>query len=375
MKLLFVLENYYPHLGGVEAGFKYLCEALAKRGHEVTILTHRVHGSPMRETVGGVRIVRVRSLESRYVFTLSAIWPAIRLAKDADIVHTTTYNAAFPAWIARLVWRKPSVITVHEVLLGKWRSVAHLPPLSAAAHQALEWLVFHVPRFDRYMCVSSATRRALIAALPRTEPISGVIPSGFDPAPWAKPQPLAKTLRKRLKLEGKFVIFASGRPGPTKGFEYLVDAFAQIKVKIPNATLLLLLSLDRQHRHRIEMLRAKAVPGVVIREPAPAGELAAYRQMADCIVVPSVSEGYGYAVLEGCASGTPVVASAAGSIPEVIGGKHVLVKPQDPKAIADGVLRVWRKQYQVTPLRPFPFKDTFDKYDRLYAELVHDAKN
>ncbi len=42
MKILFVIENYLPHIGGVELVFKNLSEALVKLGHEAIIVTHRL---------------------------------------------------------------------------------------------------------------------------------------------------------------------------------------------------------------------------------------------------------------------------------------------------------------------------------------------
>ena len=45
MKILFVLENYTPHIGGVEIVFKNLSEGLAKLGHDISIVTHRLKGT------------------------------------------------------------------------------------------------------------------------------------------------------------------------------------------------------------------------------------------------------------------------------------------------------------------------------------------
>ena len=39
MKILFVLENYIPHIGGVEIVFRNLCEGLAKKGEDISIVT------------------------------------------------------------------------------------------------------------------------------------------------------------------------------------------------------------------------------------------------------------------------------------------------------------------------------------------------
>jgi len=39
MKILFILENFHPYVGGAETLFKSLADELAKKGHDVTVLT------------------------------------------------------------------------------------------------------------------------------------------------------------------------------------------------------------------------------------------------------------------------------------------------------------------------------------------------
>jgi len=58
-----------------------------------------------------------------------------------------------------------------------------------------------------------------------------------------------------------------------------------------------------------------------------------------CLAFPSLFEGFGLPPLEAMASGCPVAASTAGSVPEVVGDAAVLFDPTDPSAIADGIAR------------------------------------
>ena len=53
---------------------------------------------------------------------------------------------------------------------------------------------------------------------------------------------------------------------------------------------------------------------------------------ARAVVLPVVSESAGLAAIEAIASGTPIVASAVGALPEVVGAAGLLVEPGDPSA-------------------------------------------
>jgi glycosyltransferase involved in cell wall biosynthesis len=61
---------------------------------------------------------------------------------------------------------------------------------------------------------------------------------------------------------------------------------------------------------------------------------------AAMLVYPSVYEGFGLPPLEAMAAGIPVVATAVGSLPEILGKGALLVPPQDPVALADAIQRV-----------------------------------
>ena len=50
MKILFVCENYYPHFGGAEVLFKSLAEGFSKKGHQVSVLTHRLKGTEKKKS-------------------------------------------------------------------------------------------------------------------------------------------------------------------------------------------------------------------------------------------------------------------------------------------------------------------------------------
>ncbi|HXV91958.1 MAG TPA: glycosyltransferase, partial [Pseudonocardia sp.] len=62
---------------------------------------------------------------------------------------------------------------------------------------------------------------------------------------------------------------------------------------------------------------------------------------ARAALAPARSDATGIAALEAIAAGTPVVASAVGALPEIIGPAGILVEPRDPTRLAEAIRTVW----------------------------------
>lgn len=340
MKVLFVLENYLPHIGGVEMVFKNLSEGLVKRGHSVDIVTHRLKGTAKFEVINGVKVHRVSCLGSRYLFTFLALPKALSLARKADIIHTTTFNAAPPAWLAAKISGKKCVITVHEVWVNQWDKLADMGWLGKKMHSLLERMIYMLP-YRHYVCVSQSTQRQLLG-IRKGKNNSSVVYNGVDYEHLNPKKYSGTEVRKKLGLQKNFIYMFFGRPGVSKGVEYLIRAVPLISQRIPNSKLVLILSKDKAYRkrydymiHLIEKLGMK--DRIALLEPQPYNELPNFIKSADCIVLPSLAEGFGYQVVEAAELGVPIVATNTTSIPEVIYGDYVLIKPKDPEAIAVGV--------------------------------------
>ena len=91
--------------------------------------------------------------------------------------------------------------------------------------------------------------------------------------------------------------------------------------------------------------------------------------MADCVVIPSLSEGFGYTCVEACSLGKKVVASNTTSLPEVISGKGKLVEAGNPQSIAQGVIDVFNNRVDDFGIKPFLWSTSINLYEKLYNEL------
>ena len=93
--------------------------------------------------------------------------------------------------------------------------------------------------------------------------------------------------------------------------------------------------------------------------------------MADCVVVPSIAEGFGYNVVESNTLGTPVVASDAGSIPEVISGNYILFRSKDTVDLAEKIVQAFRQKYSYKKVSRFEWSHSLEKYLATYQQFIN----
>ena len=375
MKILFVLENYYPFIGGAEVLFKNLCEGLAGRGHNVTVLTSLLPGTLPAENINGVAVRRIRlpSRGRRYWFSFAAIPQAVKLAGQADFVHTTTYNGAFPAWLAARLRKKPVIITVLEIIGPLWSKLEGMNKLSSFLHRLLERMIIGLP-FDRDIAISRYTAGCLQLYGVKDDRISTIYP-GINYSLFNPVTARGKLVRKQLDIaDDQFVYMYFGRPGISKGIDYLIKAVPLIATVIANSRLLLILSREPADGFQrvISLIKDMDIGDrVILIDPVPRDVLPDYIAASDCVVVPSLSEGFGFTAAEACAMGVPVVASNIASLPEVVSGKYVLIRPGDHVAIGDGVSAVYNKRYITSDTIMFLWERSITDYITLcYGDLI-----
>lgn len=375
MNILYVYEFYTPHVGGGEIALQHLAEGMVARGHTVHIVTSRLPDTAAEETLNGVQIHRVwvPRFATRYWFMLLSLGSIFKLAKSADLIHTFTYTAVPPAWIVAQLRNKKIVLTVHEFWGKLWRSFSGLNSASAVLHRWFERSLFFLP-MTQWVAISHATEKNLREISVPAQKLS-VIYQGIDQELFQRPaEEEINALRAKINVsEQTFVYLFFGRPGISKGLEYLLRAVAEISQNIPDSQLWLILAKEpkTQYEKMLQLIKQLGIePSVRLIDPVERTKLPTYLSAAQTVVVPSLSEGFGFSVAEACAVGTPVVATEAGSIPEVVSGKYLLIPPADPKAIAQAVKRIQKQDLVRTPLKKFTWGENALKHEQLYLSLT-----
>src|SRR5574339_893356 len=125
MRILVLVHEFPPVGGGGGRVAEDICGKLAKRGHEVRVLTTHIKGLPYEEERNGFRITRFRSLRmepyrasflSMAVYVLAGLWVGLRLIGSfkPDMIHAHfAVPAGALAWILSRLTRIPYVLTAH----------------------------------------------------------------------------------------------------------------------------------------------------------------------------------------------------------------------------------------------------------------------
>lgn len=142
-----------------------------------------------------------------------------------------------------------------------------------------------------------------------------------------------------------FTILAVGSLRQEKGFDMLIQAFGRF-VKQTNADARLVIigkgSLEKNLKH--EAASAGVTDRVMLVGEQPEANVADWQKQSHVFAMSSVSEGGPFVLLEAMASGTPVVATAVGCVPDVMTDEieGLVVHPGNPDALAGAFIRLYR---------------------------------
>jgi glycosyltransferase involved in cell wall biosynthesis len=190
-----------------------------------------------------------------------------------------------------------------------------------------------------------------------------------------------KELRKKLDLPQDVPIIAMvGRLTQVKDIPTFIKAIPFVRMEYPKALFLLVGDgEDREELHNLVGLSAlsKAIRFLGARQDVPE-----ILNAVDCVALPSLVEGFPRVLLECFASRTPIVATPAGGVTELLrhGQNGLQIPFSDPESLAQAVLRTLRAPEETAGRCAKAFRDVqaFDQanwirktekiFDRLIAE-------
>ncbi len=215
-----------------------------------------------------------------------------------------------------------------------------------------------------------------------------VIPNGVD-CKLFNPKVNGERIRRANGLEGKKIILFVGaltKWHRYKGLHFLLQAFKLVKKNFKDAKLLVVGEGPLRSYYE-DCASSLGIAGdVLFTGEAKDEELPEFYAASDMVVLPSIdrSEGFGLTLLEGNASGKPVIGSNVGGIPEVIenGFNGLLVPPCDARHLAKTMEELCRDESLRSEMgkngrkvaEEHDWKIIAKKTESLYFEVIKESR-
>lgn len=359
-RVVYPLHGY----GGIERHVFHLVTHLTRLGAAVTLYVQDVDQRRITADADAVEAVRaglagVRYL--RYDYTSPLLPPNGVLGRQinypwyswelgraaaaaarhgaADVVHAQGLCAAGYGFIRSrdpLLRRVPFVANPHGMEefrtpdKRKWLAYAPFRALYAYGNRAA----------DRAIATDACTRDDLPRFLGVDPARVAVVPSAIDVAECLGlvRDELRAALRARLGLGGPGpTLLSVGRLERNKGFHVLIDALARLRPDLPATWRWLLVGVGKERQALEDQARAAGLAEhVSFVGRLDDDELHSLYEEVDLLVHPTLYEGSSLVTLEGMIHRKPVVASAAGGIPDKVfdGRNGFLARPGDAADLA-----------------------------------------
>ncbi len=332
MRIVQVSPWFHPHLGGVESHVYSISSELARRGHEVEVLTSRHKKDlPATEMMDGFRVTRLKPAAT---LLRTPVIPRIKAAlreRKADVFQSHSpppLSAYYTSKVAKEM-NVPFVLTYHCDI--------EIPSVFGLVIEEIYRRTMGVRTMKRArkIVVTTETYAATSRAIWNYAP--AVIPNPVDFEHF-RPDVDGSSVRKELGIspDAGLVLWV-GRVVPHKGIEYLVEAAQHVE----KATFLI--GGEGPHLAAIRRVARSfdVEDRVIFSGRLPRSELPKYYAASDVFVLPSVSrlEAFGIVALEAMSSGKPVVVADMPGVREVVenGVEGLLCEPLNAEDLAEKV--------------------------------------
>lgn len=341
LRIAMLTHSVNPRGGVVHA--MQLAEALQDLGHDVTLIAAAEPGKNFFRAVRcNTILIPLPRLSGDLVATVGQrIQAYIDYFSQSDTDTFDIYHAQDAISGCAM-----AELSERSIINGFIRTVHHLDRFDDVSLANWQNRSFVAAR--QVLCVSREWQDKLqkqhrIAA---TQVNNGVDVQRYSPAPQAHDE----TLRQSLGLmRGGPIFLAVGGIEARKNTLLIFAAFREVLLQRPNAQLIIVggASLLNHDEYRQQFNAAVAESGIqdgpgqplITTGPLPDADIPSLFRLADALVFPSLTEGFGLVVLEAIISGTPAIVSQRPPFTDYLQTQDCIwTDPEDSAAIANAML-------------------------------------
>jgi glycosyltransferase involved in cell wall biosynthesis len=365
MRILFFTQFYPPEVGATQTRMQHFAQRLVENGHHVTVIAEMPnhpkgiifegYRSRLVQHIieDGIEVIRIwvyasprktflRRMLFYNTYMLHAILAGLCLARGRyDVIFATSppLPVVFSAYLVSRMKHCPFVMDVRDI----WPAVGVV--LGEIRGQAI---IRGAEKLERFLyakaaAVTCVTRRfvddvigkgadsAKVSFLP-----NGTIPELFNP------QHSDGELRRKLGLEGKFVVGFCGNHGVAQGLPEILEAARLLKDR--DEFRFLFVGEGPVKSYLLEMKARDELHNVLFLPQVPISEIAPYINAADIMLVPLRKDDIFTAFIPSkmfdfMACGKPIILGVDGEARAILeaSGGGVYVAPDNPHALASAL--------------------------------------
>lgn len=366
MKIAILVSRFPPRwLAGTEIAAYHVARELARRGHEVHIITLWAKGLAEEEKREGFFIHRVRLplpwLIPQIPLYFAKVLSTIRkIAPGIIHAQAISLNAGFGMGIRKtlrtpyVVWAQGSDVYLMPVWLK--RLVSRCIIKNAAA---VIGLTEHMRREIQSICSREVV----------------VIPNGVETVSFGS------LPRKQNQINDEQVVLFVGRLIAVKGVRYLIEAVNIITRQGKQSIKLVVIGDGPERGNLVSLVKElRLEERVEFKGLVPNQDIPEHMGAADIFALPSLSEGFPVTIVEAMAAGLPIVTSRICGLSEIVteGENGFLVKPGDSGALAEKLLLLlvdeqMRRQISQNnrgKAKQYSWEAVVDKLERVYLQAT-----
>ena len=389
-----------PHCGGQGVYIKNLSRALKDLGHHVDLIS----GPPVQSSSNNINVIRLPGLDlynpanpfrvptvkeladpinimewlgvstmgfpEPFTFGIRAYMFLRNRYQDYDIIHDNQ-SLSYGIWAIKNM--APTIATIHHPITVDRKIAVSEAPSIFKKMKEMRWYSFigmqkRVSRkFSRIITVSECAQNDISSEFNIPRRRFRIVPNGID------------TLRG-IKRQKSRIIVTNSADMPLKGLHHLLLAIKEISRK--KNVRLIVVGQPKKNGRIVKLIRTLGI-GKYLTFTGRIDQQAFIEQYAKAwlAVIPSVYEGFGLPAGEAMACGLPVVSTAGGALPEVVGDAGILVPPADSQALARAITELLDNPDRARALGEAGYKRvhtlfTWEKAARktvaAYAEVIDD---
>jgi glycosyltransferase involved in cell wall biosynthesis len=404
MKIAHVYDEHYrvsPEKGSVAKFIYNLSTTQSRLGHEVTVLERQWSGLPRQEEQEGVRFTRfplligsdvegeeipykqIRSPVGLLMMLCDRFELALKLRKhfeqaNYDVIH---FHLPFSANI---------LIHIYPQVRSRMVYTAHVGEENARFGLSSKGVIrILLSKFspDIHLMRHAAGVSVLNENLRDELPLDNlkVIPNGVDIEEYTPASNSEVDLKSRFGVDEPFVLFV-GTITPRKGPDVLLDAIKQLDSAGHLGEMDFVFAgnqeIEPEFVYSLKDDAAGIGRNIVFPGFVSLDELKTLYSLADIFVLPSHEEGWGMAITEAMASGTPVIASRVSGIESQVEDEYngFLVEPNDPQSLSSALHQLisepelrdqMAKASRERAVNEFSWESIAESYfTNLYAEVI-----